>query len=136
MLPLQHGAFWRSLSLAMLVAVLVGALSPAIWFGNKADALSFIKNADKWVHGITFFVLAVWFSGLVERRRYWLVGAGLIAFGALLEFFQMYVRFRTADHFDIAANTAGIIVGLTVAIAGLGGWGLRAEDWYARRNQH
>ena len=136
MLPLQHGAFWRSLSLAMLVVVLAGALSPAIWFGNKADALSFIKNADKWVHGITFFVLAVWFSGLVERRRYWLVGIGLIVFGVLLEFFQMYVRYRTADHFDIAANTVGIIVGLAVAIAGLGGWGLRAEDWYARRNQH
>ena len=136
MLPLQHGALWRSLSLAMLVVVLAGALSPAIWFGNKADALSFIKNADKWVHGITFLVLAVWFSGLVERRRYWLVGIGLIVFGVLLEFFQMYVRYRTADHFDIAANTVGIIVGLAVAIAGLGGWGLRAEDWYARRNQH
>ncbi len=136
MLPLQHPAFWRGLSLMMLVVVLFGALSPAIWFGNKADALSFIKHADKWVHGVTFFVLAVWFSGLVERRSYWLVGVGLVVFGALLEFFQLYVRYRMADHFDIAANTAGIIVGLTVATAGLGGWGLRAEDWYARRNQH
>ncbi len=136
MLPLQHGAFWRSLSLALLIVVLAGALSPTIWFGNRADALSFFKHADKWVHGITFFVLAVWFSGLVERRRYWLVGVGLIAFGALLEFFQLYVRYRTADQFDIAANTAGIIVGLAVAFAGLGGWGVRAEVWYARRNQH
>ena len=135
MLPLQHRAFWRSLSLGVLVVVLVGALSPAVWFGNKADALSLFKNADKWVHGTTFFVLALWFSGLVERRRYWLVGAGLIAFGALLEFFQLYVRYRMADHFDIAANTAGILIGLAVATAGLGGWGLRAEDWYARRNQ-
>ena len=136
MLPLQHGIFWRTLSVAILLVVLAGALSPAIWFGNKADAMSFINNADKWVHGITFFVLAGWFSGLVDRRRYWLVGIGLIVFGALLEFFQMYVRYRMADHFDIAANTAGIIVGLAVAIAGLGGWGLRAENWYARRNQH
>lgn len=136
MLPLQHGAFWRSLSLALLFLVLFGALSPAIWFGNKADALSFVKHADKWVHGITFFVLAVWFSGLVPRHRYWVVGVGLAAFGALLEFFQMYVRYRMADEFDIAANTAGIIAGLAVALAGLGGWGLRAEDWYARRNQH
>ncbi len=136
MLPLQHRAFWHSLSLAMLLVVLIGALSPAIWLGNKPDGLSFIKNADKWVHGITFFALALWFAGLVERRRYWLMGAYLIAFGALLEYFQLYVRYRTADQFDIAANTAGIIVGLTVAAAGLGGWGLRVEDWYARRTRH
>ena len=136
MLPLQHPALWRSLSLAMLVVVLFGALSPSIWFGNTANAMSLFKHADKWVHGITFFVLAVWFAGLVERRRYWLVGAGLIVFGALLEFFQMYVRYRMADQFDMAANTAGIIAGLAVALAGLGGWGLRIEDWYARRNQH
>ncbi len=136
MLPLQHRALWASLSLGLLIVVLAGALSPAIWFGNKPDALSFVKNADKWVHGGTFFVLALWFSGLVERRRYWIVGMGLLVFGALLEFFQMYVRYRMADHFDIAANTAGIIIGLAVAIAGPGGWGLRAEDWYARRHQH
>ncbi len=136
MLPLRHPAFWRSLSLALLVVVLFGALSPAIWFGNKADALSFIKHADKWVHGLTFFALALWFAGLVERRRYWLVGVGLIVFGALLEYFQMYVRYRMADQFDIAANTAGIIVGLAVATAGLGGWGLRAEHWYARQNRN
>ena len=136
MLPLRHPAFWRSLSLALLGFVLFGALSPAIWFGNKPDAMSFIKHADKWVHGVTFFVLAVWFSGLVERRRYWLVGLGLIVFGAALEFFQLYVRYRMADHFDMAANTAGIIVGLAVATAGLGGWGQRAEDWYARLNRH
>ncbi len=136
MLPLRHRNFWRSLSLALLVLVLVGALTPAFWFGNKADALSWFKNADKWVHGLTFLVLTVWFSGLVERRRYWLVAAGLVAFGALLEVCQLYVRYRMADHFDIAANTAGIIVGLAVATAGLGGWGLRAEDWYARRTRH
>ncbi len=136
MLPLQHLAFWRSLSLALLVVVLIGALSPAVWFGNKADALSFMKNADKWVHGLTFFALSIWFAGLVERRGYWLVGLGLVVFGALLEFFQMYVRYRTADQFDIAANTAGIIVGLVVALAGLGGWGLRAENWYARQTRN
>ena len=136
MLPLKHPLLWRALSLALLVLVLIGALSPAVWFGNKADALSFIKNADKWVHGLTFFVLAVWFSGLVERRRYWLVGLGLVMFGALLEFFQLYVRYRMADQFDIAANTAGIIVGLAIATAGLGGWGLRAENWYARQHRN
>lgn len=136
MLPLQHPAVWRSISLALLVIVLIGALSPAIWLGNKPDAMSFIKNADKWVHGLTFFVLALWFTGVVERHRYWLVGVGLLAFGALLEFFQLYVRYRTADHFDIAANTAGIIGGLAVAMAGLGGWGLRAENWYARQHRN
>jgi VanZ family protein len=49
--------------------------------------------------------------------------------------FQLQVSYRTADWLDIAANTAGIIIGLIIATAGLGGWALRFEDWYLRRNQ-
>ena len=54
-------------------------------------------------------------------------------FGILIEFCQSLVGYRSADWRDIAANTAGIIAGLIVAIAGLGGWCLRVEDWYSAR---
>jgi len=137
MLRLRHVRLWRVVSVLILIVVLVAALSPAFWFfDNRANALSWFQNADKWLHALTFIVLSVWFSGLLATRSYWLIAAGLTLFGFFVEFCQLQISYRTADWVDIGANTAGIIIGLAIALAGLGGWGLRFEDWYMRRNQH
>lgn len=133
MLPLRHAGLWRVLSGLILIAVLLAAVSPAFWFDSKVSALKWFHNADKWLHGVTFTVLALWFSGMFDRRIYWRIAIFLTLFGFFLEFCQLQVSYRTADWIDIGANTAGIIVGLTIAMAGFGGWGLRLEDWYSRR---
>ena len=136
MLPLRHTGLWRILSVVILVLVLIATLSPAFWFfDSKVRAVVWFQNADKWLHAMTFAVLTVWFTGLYERRVWWLTALGLVLFGFLVEFLQLQLSYRTAEWIDIAANTAGIIVGLTVA-AGLGGWGMRVEDWYSRRNRN
>ena len=136
MLPVRHVGFWRFFSALILVAVLVAALSPAFWlFDNRAHALFWFQNADKWLHALTFITLALWFAGLYEKRNYWRIAVGLMLFGFVVELCQLTVSYRTADWVDIGANTAGIIIGLAVAAAGLGGWSLRFEDWYTRRNQ-
>jgi VanZ family protein len=132
MLPLQYAGLWRVLSLVILLAVLAGTLSPAVWFDSRSEALNWLENADKWLHGLTFLFLSIWFAGLWERRAYWRIAAGLMLFGFVIEGAQRLVGYRTADWLDIAADTAGIIVGLTVAIAGLGGWGLWVEERYSR----
>ena len=137
MLPLRHTGLWRVLSVVILVLVLVATLSPAVWFfDSKAKALFWFHNVDKLLHALTFVALTVWFTGLYERRVWWLTALGLVLFGSLVEFFQLQVGYRTADWRDVAANTAGIIIGLTVAAAGLGGWVLRVEDWYSRQNRN
>ena len=82
----------------------------------------------------TFTVLAVWFSGQYRRASYLRIAVGLLLFGLLIEFCQYLVGYREADWFDMAANTVGIALGFAVAIAGLGGWSQRVEDWYATRN--
>ena len=133
MLPLQHAALWRFLSVVLLLSVLTAALLPAFWFDSKVKALVWFENVDKWMHGLTFVALSVWFSGMFARRAYWLIAVGLTAFGFVIEGSQLLVSYRMADWADIGANTAGIIVGLAVAATGLGGWGLRIEDWYSRR---
>ncbi len=132
MLPLQYAGLWRVLSLVILLAVLAGTLSPAVWFDSRTEALNWLENADKWLHGLTFLFLSIWFAGLWERRVYWRIAVGLMLFGFIVEGAQRLVGYRTADWLDIAANTAGIIVGLTVATAGLGGWGLWVEERYSR----
>jgi len=137
MLPLRRVGLWRVLSVVILVVVLAAALSPAFWFfDTKHSALSWFQNADKWLHAFTFITLSVWFAGLYEKRAWWLIAVGLTLFGFVVEFCQLQVSYRTADWIDIAANTAGILVGLAVATAGLGGWALRFEDWYLRRRQN
>ncbi len=119
----------------MLLLVLVSALMPAVWFwDDKAGALAWLQNSDKLLHMSTFTLLAVWFSGQYRRASYLRVAIGLLLFGLLIEFCQYLVGYRQADWFDMAANTVGIVVGFAVAIAGLGGWSLRVEDWYSTRN--
>ena len=131
---MQYSRFWRTASILILILVLAATMAPADWlFGDKASALRWFPHADKWLHGLTFLGLALWFAGQYRARSYWRVAAGLVAFGLLIELCQMTVSYRTADWIDIGANTAGIIAGLAVASAGLGGWCLRVEAWHMAR---
>ena len=132
MLPLQHAGLWRFLSVLLLLVVLAGAIAPAFWFDSKVKALSWFENSDKWLHGMTFMFLSIWFAGLAKRSAYWRIALGLTLFGFIVEGCQLFISYRMADWFDIAANTAGIIAGLAVALAGLGGWSLWVDDRYSR----
>lgn len=134
MLPLRHLRFWRIAGVILLCLVLVAALMPAVWFWNdRAGALAWFRNADKLLHATTFLVLAVWFSGQYRRPSYLRVAAGLLLFGLIIEGCQYLVGYRKADLLDVAANAAGLVTGFAIALAGLGGWSQRLEDWYAAR---
>jgi len=136
MLPLRHARLWRVLSILLVGGVLLATLAPAHWFFDSSDSvLSWLPFADKWMHAVTFAFLMLWFCGLFQKRRYWRIAAALLSFGLFVEFCQLQVSYRAAEWADMLANTAGIIAGLAVAVAGLGGWGPRLEDWYIHRNQ-
>lgn len=134
MLPLQHARRWQIASILILILVLGAALMPAVWFfDSKVAALRWFEDVDKWLHGITFLVLAAWFTGMYQRRSYWRIALGLLAFGFVIEVCQRMVSYRTADVYDVIADAGGIIIGLLIGIAGLGGWCLRLENrWFAR----
>ena len=106
---------------------------PAVWFwDDRFKALSWFESIDKWFHGITFLALSIWFTGLYEKSAYWRIGLGLLAFGLVIEACQRMVTYRTADWMDVGADAAGIILGLVIGAAGIGGWCLRAEDFLAK----
>lgn len=133
MLPLRYAPRWRTASIVLLVFVLVSTLMPAVWFWpDRSGFVEWFVPVDKWLHGITFVVLAVWFSGQYRRKSYWRIGVGLLFFGVFIEACQRLVTYRSADWLDIAADAAGIAVGLAVAMAGLGGWSLWIENRLAR----
>ncbi len=133
MLPLRHARRWQIASLILLILVLAVALMPAVWFwDDRFKALSWFENVDKWLHGITFLVLSLWFAGMYNKSAYWRIGLGLLLFGLTIEACQRMVSYRMADWLDVAADAAGIIVGLVIGIAGIGGWCMRAEERFAK----
>lgn len=134
MLPLRYAQRWRAAGLFLLALVLLAALMPAVWFHTDSQQLvSWIKNIDKWLHALTFLFLAVWFAGQYEREAYWRVATGLVMFGILIEVCQRMLSYRSAEWYDLAADILGIMIGLTIAWLGVGGWSLRTEAWLARR---
>ena len=137
MLPLRYVRRWQIASAFLLIFVLASTLMPAAWFWSSGrDFGSWFIDTDKWLHGITFVILAVWFAGLYRPRSYWKIGVGLILFGLFIEGVQQLVAYRSAEMFDVAADIAGIVIGLVIAGAGLGGWSLRLEGWLVSRREN
>ena len=135
MLPLRYARRWQAASIMLLVGVLAATLMPAVWFwGDRHSFIRWFVDVDKWLHGIAFVGLAIWFSGQYRRESYWRIGIGLILFGVLIEVCQRMVTYRSAEWLDIAADAAGIVVGLLIATAGLGGWSLQFEAWFGQRS--
>ena len=60
-------------------------------------------------------------------QSYWRIALGLLAFGLLIELCQRMVTYRSADWLDVGADAAGIIAGLVISLAGVGGWSRRLE---------
>lgn len=129
MLPLRFAGHWQTASILLLLLVLAATLMPAFWFWpDKQQLPGWMVGGDKWLHGVTFVVLALWFAGQYRPQSYWRIAIGLLAFGALIEISQSVVTYRSAEWLDMAANVAGIAVGLGIALVGLGGWCLWFED--------
>jgi VanZ family protein len=85
-------------------------------------------HADKLLHFVAYFLLAVfvaaavWGAGLWSRRTALIVAIALAAFGAVDEITQPLFG-RTADVLDWAADCAGIAVGILLVAITSSAWG-------------
>jgi glycopeptide antibiotics resistance protein len=74
--------------------------------------------------------MTVWFAGIYPRSRYALIALGLFLMGIVIEWVQGAMNLgRESDLRDVLANSVGIVAGLTLALAWLGGWAQRLESW-------
>lgn len=128
MLPLRYARRWQIAGILVLIGVLVATLSPAV-----PDLQQSTIFTDKWLHGLTFAFLTIWFSGQYARHSYWRLAVGMLAFGGLIEVCQRMLTYRSAEAMDLLADTVGVAAGLAVALAGAGGWSLRLENWLHSR---
>ena len=128
MLPLRYGPWWRAASAILLLLVLAATIMPVIWlWPERREFVNWFGQIDKIAHIIVFAFLSIWFAGQYRPRSYWRIAIGLLAFGILIEICQRLVGYRSAEWLDVAADFLGIIAGLLIAVAGLGGWSQRFE---------
>lgn len=106
------------------------ALVPSYWPSNVNNVWDI---SDKILHGVTFAILALWFSGQYASRNYWKLVTGLLIFGALIEACQYVVPYRTAQFGDMVADIVGIFIGFIIASLGAGGWSVQVEQWLQKR---
>lgn len=123
MLHLRFRPYWIIASTLLVLSVVWGSLQTSLH-----DQVP--QGFDKVEHFSTYLILAVWFTGLLARGRWWSVVIALLALGASMEAGQYLMHAgRTADVLDMAANTAGITAGMLLALALTGGWAQRVESW-------
>jgi VanZ family protein len=124
MLPLRHRRVWVVLSAVLVAATAYASLVPHLPLPPVPAGF------DKLEHFTAYCALAVWFTGLYPRTRYWRVVAGLLTLGAGIEVAQGVMQLgRSAELLDMIANAAGVGVGLLLALALTGTWARRVESW-------
>jgi len=111
---LEHNALAIAIITTLAIAVLSLSHLPKLDLGIK------IKSSDKYFHAIAYFFLSlVWYFALRKRikltRFKILLVLFLIFYGIILEALQGgLTNYRTADFYDVLANSFGILLATLV----------------------
>ncbi|PZN31914.1 MAG: hypothetical protein DIU71_08805 [Proteobacteria bacterium] len=128
---MRHPAAWLTIGWSLVACAIIGSLMP----GNAVSKLGLFKIGDKLLHAGMYAALAIWFTGIYPRSRYVAIAVGLFLLGVLAELGQGAMHAgREPSLGDVVANSVGIAVGVGLALAGLGGWARRVEDWVVGRS--
>jgi len=106
-----------------IVGVLLVAAAVLVCLVPGQELPSALEWNDKLDHLAGHFALAVYFAGLVPRKRWWKIFVFLLLLGVSIEFAQYYMHEgRDGDPRDVLANATGALVGLLLARLGLSRW--------------
>jgi VanZ family protein len=108
---------WLGFAWILVLIVILSSLAPA------GPDVRWMLN-DKIAHAAAYAGMAFWFSGIYLKSRFGWILAGLLLLGLMLELVQGRLSYRTFDLFDLAANAAGVALGLTTAA-------LLSDSWCA-----
>jgi VanZ family protein len=108
---------WWALGVLLVVLAMAVCLVPA------TELPSQFELSDKASHLIGHGTLALYFAGLMPRRRWWKIFVFLLCFGITIELAQYYMHAgREGDPRDVLANSVGAAIGLLLARCGLARW--------------
>lgn len=125
---LQYRSIWLAAGWLLVVLVVCLSLMP-----HPPEPLSF-KNADKLEHAVSYAVLSLWFCQLYwSAKSRAVVIVALLGLGVALEFVQGWSGYRSFDVLDMLANSAGVVLGVLLALTPLGS-ALAGIEKFANRN--
>ena len=107
---LEGSAYALAITLTILIIYLSLASTPKI--------MGIVNISDKILHLVAYFVLSLSWFFAVRSSHFQIkskVGIGILVLilSVILEFLQgSFTNYRTADYYDIVANTFGIIIAL------------------------
>jgi VanZ family protein len=123
MTPLKFRFLWTLIGYGLVVLVVVLSLSPSL-----PPPVDF-PWADKLYHVLAYGVLMLWFAQLHPKSRYvWLAGS-FILLGILMEVLQSQLAARSAEVWDVTANTLGTILSWGLALMGMNTLLNQFEEW-------
>jgi VanZ family protein len=106
---LRARRLWLFVGWTMVLSVIYLSVAPvAIDTG--------VEQGDKFLHGLAYGALMLWFANLYERmpqRR--LLAAAFVALGIALEFVQGWTAYRSFETADMLADAAGVAAGWACA---------------------
>ena len=118
---------WIAVIALGVAAIVVASLLPM-------SAVNQEGGVDKFWHFLTYFLLALFSSGIVTPDRLWRLAVRCLLLGAGLEAAQaLLTDTRQADWADMAANAAGILCAWMIASGGRAGWARHIEARLVRR---
>jgi len=122
MRPLKAPLLWLTIGWLLVAAACFGSLIP----GHR---LPLPGGSDKLLHAGTYLILMIWFAGIYQSSRYFVIAIALLGLGVALEFGQRLVITRAFDGLDLTANLVGVLLGWALAATLLGGWCQLVEGW-------
>jgi VanZ family protein len=119
---------WWVFGVVLVAVALVVCLIP---MPNMPTTYRF---GDKVAHMLGHAALALYFTGLVERRRWWRIFAFLLVFGIVVEILQATMNIgRDGDARDVLGNVGGCLLGLLLGYLGFARWPIWLAWVFGRR---
>lgn len=124
---------WRYKSLWLVATIIVTVAATLALLLPPPLTPEMPVSSDYTKHLIGFFLLALWYFGLFEQRRWTGLLIGLCAYGAAAEVVQQISNLgREGDVLDAIANMVGVALGWLTARLGGDRWPVLAESIMAR----
>lgn len=121
---------WLTIGYALVALVIYLSLT-----SSPVEIETDFPFQDKLFHALAYFALMVWFSQIYhESSRRFMMALVFILMGLMLEYLQSFDPNRFAEYGDMAANTAGVVLGFAVTLTGAKNILLRVEQYIVKPN--